>query len=281
MFESNALFNAKGLSPAKAGRQRLIEVYGGNPLVLKTMATSIRELFDGDVDAFLQEETLIFNGLRRLLDPEFARLTTAEKQVMYWLAIQQSSVTISKLQSLIQPSMSRPRLLETLESLLRRSLIEQSVARFTQYPLVMEYMLEQAIKQSEEFLCQHLGCEAEPTILMNLYTGIGQINFLRSQFIALIAAYQKMLAVARRCENAHQEADALYNIAYGLYWRHEFEPANDYAQQAYTLAVATECKTVVAASQFLMGYIHAVTAKLEDSIRCVTEALQLSQDSHD
>lgn len=31
----------------------------------------------------------------------------------------------------------------------------------------------------------------------------------------------------------------------------------------------------------LLGYIHAVTAKLEDSIRCATEALQLSQDSKD
>jgi hypothetical protein len=40
-------------------------------------------------------------------------------------------------------------------------------------------------------------------------------------------------------------------------------------------------RVVVAASQFLMGYIHAVTAKLEDLIRCATEALQLSQASRD
>ncbi|HEY9846977.1 MAG TPA: hypothetical protein V6D03_12375, partial [Candidatus Caenarcaniphilales bacterium] len=233
------------------------------------------------VDAFLQQGTLIFNGLRRLLDPQFARLTTAEKQVMFWLAVQHASVTVSQLEALIQPLIPRPRLLEALESLLRRSLIEQSGARFIQHPLVVEYMLEQVIEQSEESLSQQLGCESELTVLIKFYASIGQIYFLRSQFKASIAVYQKMLAVARRCKNVHQEADALYNIAYASFWGHEFESASNYAQQAYTLAVAADYKTGVASNQSLMGYIHAVTAKLEDSIQCATEALQLSQESGD
>jgi WD40 repeat protein len=145
--DSDRLFAAVGLSSSPLGRHKLTEVYSGNPLALKIVATSIREIFDGDVDAFLTEEATVFNGIRRLLDQQCQRMKQIERQVMTWLAIDRDWVTIAELQADIVPSATKQRLMETLESLARRNLIEQKNARFTQQPVVMEYMTEQLVNQ--------------------------------------------------------------------------------------------------------------------------------------
>ena len=41
--------------------------YAGNPLALKIVAQAISDLFDGELDRFLQEGELIFNGIRPVL----------------------------------------------------------------------------------------------------------------------------------------------------------------------------------------------------------------------
>ena len=43
--DGDRLFDAIGLLAAPSGRKKLIEVYSGNPLALKIVATSIRELY--------------------------------------------------------------------------------------------------------------------------------------------------------------------------------------------------------------------------------------------
>lgn len=154
--ESANIYNDKGLSAIANSRQELTQIYGGNPLALKIVATSIRDIFDGDIDDFLAERTAIFNGIRKLLDQQFTRLNNLEKQVMYWLAINREWVSISELQADIFPTVSKNRLLETLEYLGRRSLLEKNAARFTQQPVVMEYMTEKLI---EEFYREIVECE--------------------------------------------------------------------------------------------------------------------------
>jgi WD40 repeat protein len=155
--ESANIFNDKGLSAVSDRRLELTQIYSGNPLALKIVSTSIRDVFDGSIEEFLQERTAIFNGIRKLLDQQFDRLSDLEKQVMYWLAINREWVSISELQADIFPAVSKNRLMETLEYLGRRSLIEKNAARFTQQPVVMEYMTEKLIeKLYDEIVSQEL-----------------------------------------------------------------------------------------------------------------------------
>lgn len=63
---------------------------------------------------------------------------------MCWLATDQEPVSVSVLQAEIVSPVSRSKLLEALESLRGRSLIEISLASFTQQPTVMEYITEQS-----------------------------------------------------------------------------------------------------------------------------------------
>jgi hypothetical protein len=91
---TQAIIAAKGLVGTIEQQQGLGDRYSNSPLALKIVATSIQELFDGNIAEFLQEDTFIFNGIRRLLDQQFQRLSTLEKSLMYWLAIEREWATL-------------------------------------------------------------------------------------------------------------------------------------------------------------------------------------------
>ncbi len=146
--EAQKILNVKGLLGAEDESRRLIACYRGNPLALKIVSTSIRELFEGNISEFLAQGTAVFNGIRHLLDQQFNRLSDLEKQIMYWLAINREPVSVAELQADIVPPVSKPKLLEALESLVGRSLVERSAVGFTQQPVVMEYVADKFIEQA-------------------------------------------------------------------------------------------------------------------------------------
>lgn len=137
--EGEIILREKQLRGTDAELQTLIKRYAGNPLALKIVATTIQDLFDGHIVEFLRQETTVFGDIRNLLEQQFERLRDPEKQLMYWLAINREPVPLSTLQEDAVP-MSRFELLESLESLGRRSLIEQNAACFSLQPVVMEYV---------------------------------------------------------------------------------------------------------------------------------------------
>jgi WD40 repeat protein len=148
--DAQAILEAKGLFGSAQEKQQLNKLYSGNPLALKIVSTSIKDLFDGNIAEFLAQGTPVFNGIRRLLDQQFQRLSKLEKDLMYWIAINRDWVSIAQLQADFIPLISKPKLLETMESLVWRSLVEQSASGFTQQPVVMEYMTERLIEQVYE-----------------------------------------------------------------------------------------------------------------------------------
>ena len=157
--DGQAILTAKGLalSASQDRGEELIRRYAGNPLALKLVATTIQELFNGDIDQFLSEDTLIFDDIRTLLDQQFDRLSALEKQVMYWLAINREPTSLQELHNDVIPAVlnefvSKSRLLDTLRSLGNRSLIETIAGKFTLQPVVMEYLTNQLI----EHVCEEI-----------------------------------------------------------------------------------------------------------------------------
>lgn len=148
-----AVLGEKGFAVSAEASRALVAHYGGNPLALKIVATTIQELFGGDAALFLQQGTVIFGDIADLLEQQFSRLSALEKQVMYWLAIQREWVTLAELQTDLGHSIALRSLLEGLESLQFRSLIERRLPgehhplSFTQQPVVMEYVTETLIEQ--------------------------------------------------------------------------------------------------------------------------------------
>jgi WD40 repeat protein len=142
-----AILEAKGLTGMAADKRYLCEFYNCSPLALKIVSSSIRSLFDGDIAAFLSEETMVFNGVRRLLQQQFERLSELEQTIMYWLAINRQWTSTTELMEDIVPIISRASLLEALESLTWRSLVEIQSGKYTQQPVVMEYVTDCLIQK--------------------------------------------------------------------------------------------------------------------------------------
>ena len=147
-----AILVEKGFAISAADSNTLLRQYAGNPLALKIVATTIQELFDGQVTQFLAQGTPIFGDISDLLAQQFSRLSSLEQQIMVWLAINREGVGLAELQADIVPALSMRSLLEALESLQTRSLIEKNIAQFTQQPVVMEYVTEQLIQQINQEL---------------------------------------------------------------------------------------------------------------------------------
>ena len=123
--EAQEIIKAKGLVSTEDESRILIEYYAGNPLALKIATTTIQSLFGGDISSFLEQGTVVFGDIWNFLDQQFHRLSALEKQVMYCLAKNQECVTLPKLLEDIAPTVSYRQLLEALESLNQRSLIER------------------------------------------------------------------------------------------------------------------------------------------------------------
>ena len=74
---ARVLLSDKELRGPPAAWQRLVTGYAGNPLALKIVAQTISDLFGGDLDRFLEEGELIFNGVRPVLRQQVGRLSPA------------------------------------------------------------------------------------------------------------------------------------------------------------------------------------------------------------
>lgn len=127
----------------------MIEIYQGNPLALKIVATSIQEIFAGNLGEFLQCGIGVFNGIRNLLEQQFERLAPLEKQILFWLAINREPVSLNCLRDDLR-LVSSGRLLEAVEFIGWRSLIEIKTTEmgqlFTLQPVVMEYVTGRLIE---------------------------------------------------------------------------------------------------------------------------------------
>lgn len=151
--DGKALLQAKGLAGEQHDCETLIDIYQGNPLALKIVSTTIKDLFDGQISTFLDGGATAISDIWRLLDQQFNRLSDLEKQIMYWLAINRDRVSLAELRDDLLGSVPERMLLGALESLQRRALIEGKSSSFTQQSVVMEYVTAVLIEQiSQEIL---------------------------------------------------------------------------------------------------------------------------------
>lgn len=144
------IVSAKGLAISEEIWHQLVRRYVGNPLALKIVTTTIQDLFGGNIAEFLahiEEGTAVFGDLSDLLEQQLARLSDLEMEIMYWLAINREPISIAALQNDIVSAVTPTELIESLESLTRRSLVENNSGKFTQQPVVMEYTLKQLIEK--------------------------------------------------------------------------------------------------------------------------------------
>lgn len=151
--EGREILRGKGnLCGSENDWQTLIQSYAGNPLALKIVATTIRDLFDSNISNFISQGTVVFGDIQTLIEQQFFQLSRLESEIMYWVAINREPVPITELKIDWVAPILPSELLEALESLERKSLIEKGSARFTLQPVLMEYVTNRLVR----VVCQEI-----------------------------------------------------------------------------------------------------------------------------
>jgi WD40 repeat protein/transcriptional regulator with XRE-family HTH domain len=144
------LLAEKEVAGSATDHARLIEAYAGNPLALNIVAQTIVDLFAGETAPFLEQGAVVFGGIRELLGQQFTRLSVVEQTVLLWLAIVREPFSMEQLLALLVTPLSRAQLLEAIEALHNRSLIERGkrAGSFTLQSVVLEYATERLIAEA-------------------------------------------------------------------------------------------------------------------------------------
>ncbi len=133
----------------------LIQLYQGNPLALRIVSATIREIFKGRVSEFLEMNTLLVGSmLSDMLREQLHRLSDLETKIICCLASQEQPVSLQELRESLQPDAPISKIIQAVESLTWRSLIEQITEtrklRFTVPPVVREYVITEYLNGREE-----------------------------------------------------------------------------------------------------------------------------------
>jgi transcriptional regulator with XRE-family HTH domain len=125
--EARALLAPKQLAGTDEQWAELIARFGGNGLALKLIGESIRQVFGGEIGELLAEAGAsgVFGGIRRLLAEQVERGSAPEWQVLRALAVGREPLRLTALVAAIGPSVGRGAVVEAVEALHRRSLIER------------------------------------------------------------------------------------------------------------------------------------------------------------
>jgi hypothetical protein len=147
--EGRALLAHRHLVGDDAAWRALVERYAGNPLALRVVGETIGVVFGGDIAAFLAQDVAVFGEIRQLLDEQVARLSVPELAVLTWLAEERSPVGFAELVTDLHPAVGRSEVVEAVEALARRALLEwRAGGTFTLQPVVLQYATAQLVERA-------------------------------------------------------------------------------------------------------------------------------------
>jgi WD40 repeat protein/transcriptional regulator with XRE-family HTH domain len=151
--EAQELLAPKQLVGTSQEWAELTARFGGNGLALKVVGERIRELFGGDLGSFLQEAGAsgVFGGIRRLLAEQVERTSAPEQLLLRVLAVEREPVRLAALLAGLGPLLGRWAVLDAVEALRRRSLVERAetpgAVAFTLQSVVLEYLTDRLVEE--------------------------------------------------------------------------------------------------------------------------------------
>jgi hypothetical protein len=137
MTATQAILRDYGLSEIEK-YSALVPHYQGNPLWLQSVALQIQELGECVTDLLPDDTILLPEDLKEVLDLQFNRLSTIEKQLLFLLVKESTPVNLAKL--LENSPIPALDLRNALQSLLRRGLIEKIDNLYMVYPVLKQYI---------------------------------------------------------------------------------------------------------------------------------------------
>jgi len=121
------LLRRRGLDQSSLDLLSLTTRYGGNPLALTLLAEMAYSFSLPALALILQQEILLFDDLQRRLKEQFHQLPALAQEMVIWIAIEQSPVTVEVLWEYFLATHSASALMSAYRRLQQSLLIEQRV----------------------------------------------------------------------------------------------------------------------------------------------------------
>jgi transcriptional regulator with XRE-family HTH domain len=122
--------------------ERFVKYYDGNPLLLGVLSKTIQHLFNSNITNFLEIKTPIFGSIREVLDHQFKYLSVIEKEVVKTLAAHKAPLSFSELRLQVPTVIPCAILLESVNALKRRSLIDRDTTQFALPLFLQDYIYD-------------------------------------------------------------------------------------------------------------------------------------------
>lgn len=147
---------------------KFVDCYSGNPYALRLASSMIRDIYSGDVSAFLDSQETYFENIDDLLHEHFQWLTQTEKSILFWLALQREPLSLVNLRHLLLATEENGlgTLSQAMHTLLSKGLVETLPEKheFQLLALLSEYLTRLFVK----LICQEVA--SGEMHLFNSYT---------------------------------------------------------------------------------------------------------------
>ena len=118
-----------------------------NPQLLKIADNHLDIFSEDDIEQILQDLSLL-EEISNLLEQELSYLSDLDKEIVYWLAISCSPLSLDKLSSYVALSQPKLRFLNSINCLTKRSLVIQNDAHYSLMPIMKSYLRRKLVQQS-------------------------------------------------------------------------------------------------------------------------------------
>jgi len=110
------------------------------------VSSTIETLFQGNVQNFLDCDHILYGNIWQLIDQQFQRLSNLEQQMINYLVLENRIMSVSELFNNTKFQTTSCQIIEALESLQGRSLIEITETEVQIHSILLEYLKQKLFK---------------------------------------------------------------------------------------------------------------------------------------
>ena len=122
-------------------------IYQGNFRLLKIIKNHLDSFIEDDPEQTLQDISLL-EEVSNLLELELAYCSGLKQEILYWLSIACKAITLDELKQYIEQSQSKLEFVESINSLVERSLIIEKDRTYTLMPIMKTYLRRKLVRQA-------------------------------------------------------------------------------------------------------------------------------------
>lgn len=135
----------RGLTGSNTLLHEVVRLHSGNPAALKHISAQIDWVCGGDVKSYLESGQRLPAKVQDILSEQVSRLSSVERHVLYWLAIEREALTIDSLRDDLLAQDSKEDVANAIFFLLDHDLVQRTDEGFTLENLVLEYLTDRLV----------------------------------------------------------------------------------------------------------------------------------------